>query len=106
MDKGEVSWENWRFRFGVDPRVGSVLNLVRYKDGDMLRSVMYEGSLSEMYVPYMDPDEWWNSRAFIDAGEFLLGGLFKPLGADDCPEHAQFFSGLVPSEQGTPVLTP
>jgi primary-amine oxidase len=106
IDKGEVSWQNWRFRFRVDPRVGPVLNLVRYKDGDMLRSVMYEGSLSEMYVPYMDPDEWWNSRAFIDAGEFLLGGLFKPLGADDCPEHAQFFSGLVPSEQGTPVLTP
>lgn len=106
INKGEVSWMNWLFRFRVDPRVGPVLNLVRYKDSDKLRSVMYEGSLSEMYVPYMDTDEWWSSRAFLDAGEFLLGGLFKPLGADDCPAHAQFFSGIVPSEQGTPVLTP
>ena len=106
IDQGEVNWQNWRFRFRVDPRVGPVLNLVRYQDGDRLRSVMYEGSLSEMYVPYMDLDEWWNSRAFLDAGEFLLGGLFKPLGSDDCPAQAKFFNGIVPSELGTPVLTP
>ncbi len=106
IENGEVVWQNWHFRFRLDPRVGPVLNLVKYQDGDKLRSVMYEGSLSEMYVPYMDPEEWWNSRTFLDAGEFLMGGLIKPLGADDCPEHAQFFSGLVPSDAGTPVLEP
>lgn len=57
IDKGEVVWQNWHFRFRLDPRVGAVINLVRYQDGDRLRSVMYEGSLSEMYVPYMDPEE-------------------------------------------------
>ncbi len=85
IDKGEVVWQNWHFRFRLDPRVGPVINLVRYQDGDRLRSVMYEGSLSEMYVPYMDTDEGWDSRAFVDAGEFLLGGLIKPVGPDDCP---------------------
>jgi primary-amine oxidase len=106
IDKGEVVWQNWHFRFRLDPRVGPVINLVRYQDGDRLRSVMYEGSLSEMYVPYMDPDEGWNSRAFVDAGEFLLGGLIKPVGLDDCPAHAQYFTGLVPSDAGAPVLKP
>lgn len=106
IHNGEVSWQNWRFRFRLDPRVGPVINLVRYQDGDKLRSVMYEGSLSEMYVPYMDTDTGWNSRAFLDAGEFLLGGLIKPVGADDCPAHAQYFTGIVPSDQGTPVLKP
>ncbi len=106
IDKGEVVWQNWHFRFRLDSRVGAVLNLVRYQDGDKLRSVMYEGSLSEMYVPYMDPDKGWNWRAFLDAGEFLQGGLIKPVGADDCPAHAQFFTGIVPSDNGTPVLRP
>src|SRR5882757_8955676 len=92
IDKGEVSWQNWRFRFRLDPRGGPVVGLVRFQDGDKLRSVMYEGSLSEMYVPYMDPDEGWNSRAFLDAGEFLLGGLIKPVGPDDCPGRAQYFA--------------
>ena len=35
-----------------------------------MRSVMYQGSLSELYVPYMDPSNGWNNRVFIDAGEF------------------------------------
>lgn len=106
IDKGEIIWQNWHFRFRLDPRVGPVINLVRYQDGDKLRSIMYEGSLSEMYVPYMDSVEWWNSRAFLDAGEFLLGGLIKPVGPDDCPAHAQYFTGIVPSDQGAPVLKP
>jgi primary-amine oxidase len=106
IDKGEVSWQNWRFRFRLDPRVGPVVNMVRYQDGDKLRSILYEGSLSEMYVPYMDPDEGWNSRAFLDAGEFLLGGLIKPVGPDDCPQRAQYFTGFAPTDKGVPVLKP
>jgi primary-amine oxidase len=104
--KGEVSWQNWRFRFRLDPRVGPVVNMVRYQDGDRLRSVLYEGSLSEMYVPYMDPEEGWNSRAFLDAGEFLLGGLIKPLGPDDCPDTAEYFAGYAPADHGAPIRKP
>src|SRR6201999_331265 len=106
IDNGEVVWQNWHFRFRLDPRVGPVINLVRYQDGDRLRSVMYEGSLSEMYVPYMDTDAGWDSRAFVDAGEFLLGGLIKPVGPDDCPPNAEYFTGLAPSDKGAPVLRP
>src|SRR5215475_10444830 len=106
INNGEVVWQNWHFRFRLDSRVGAVLNLVRYQDGEKLRSVMYEGSLSEMYVPYMHPDPGWSWRAFLDAGEFLLGGLIKPVGPDDCPAQAQYFSGIVPSDKGTPVFEP
>ena len=106
IDHGEIAWQNWRFRFRLDPRVGTVLNMVSYQDGNRLRSVMYEGSLSEMYVPYMDVGQWWSTRAFLDAGEFLLSGLIKPVGPDDCPAHAQYFTGVIPSDKGTPVLTP
>jgi primary-amine oxidase len=98
ITKGEVSWQNWHFRFRLDPRVGPVVNMVRYQDGEKLRSVLYEGSLSEMYVPYMDPEEGWNSSAFLDAGEFLLGGLIKPVGPDDCPDTAEYFFGYAPTD--------
>lgn len=106
ITKGEVAWQNWHFRFRLDPRVGPVVSMVKYQDGDRLRSVMYEGSLSEMYVPYMDPDEGWNSRAFLDAGEFLLGGLIKPVGEDDCPSNGQYFAGYAFTDKAAPIIKP
>ncbi len=33
ISKGEVSWQNWHFRFRLDQRVGAVVNMVRYQDG-------------------------------------------------------------------------
>jgi len=106
LNKGEVSWQNWRFRFRIDPRVGPVLNLVRYEDGGRLRSVMYEGSLSELYVPYMDPSNGWNNRVFIDAGEFYSAvGVLQPLHPGlDCPANAAYFDGLTVGEHGAPKI--
>jgi primary-amine oxidase len=108
---GEVTWQNWHFRFRLDPRVGPMVNLVSYQDGDKRRSVLYEGGLSEMYVPYQDPEETWNSHVFLDAGEYFLntgsGGIIKPLLAGvDCPSYATFFSGTFYHENGTPYIRP
>jgi primary-amine oxidase len=107
IKNGEVSWQNWRFRFRVDQRVGPVLNLVRFEDGGRTRSVMYEGSLSELYVPYMDPSNGWNNRVFIDAGEFYSGiGLLKPMRPGlDCPANATYFDGLSAGEHGAPKIS-
>jgi Cu2+-containing amine oxidase len=33
LDGQEVSWQNWKFHFRIDPRRGIVLSLVRYSDG-------------------------------------------------------------------------
>lgn len=102
---GEVRWQNWRFRVRLDPRVGPVINLVRFDDGTNLRSILYEGSLSELFVPYMDPAAGWATRIFIDAGEFFQGGVLRPLReVADCPANATYFDGLVPDEHGIPVL--
>ena len=108
---GEVNWQNWKFRFRLDPRVGPVVNLVTYNDGTKDRSVLYEGELSEMYVPYQDPEETWNSHVFLDAGEYFIntgsGGIIKPLLAGvDCPTYATFFSGTFFHENGTPYIRP
>jgi primary-amine oxidase len=103
---GEVNWQNWRFRFRLDPRVGAIINLAGIRDGDRFRSVLYEGSLSELYVPYMDPANGWATRVFIDAGEFYsVSGVLKPLRPEvDCPQNAVYIDGLAPDDHGFPVL--
>ena len=107
IEKGEISWQNWLFRFRIDPRVGTVLNLVRFTDKGRPRSILYEASVSELYVPYMDTATGWNNRAFIDAGEFYASaGFLKPLRPGlDCPVGATWFDGLATGETGTPKLT-
>jgi primary-amine oxidase len=104
IDKGEIIWQNWHFRLRLDSRVGPVLNLVSFQDGSRLRSILYEGSFSEMYVPYMDTDEGWNSRSFLDAGEFTRDGLLREIDTDDCPANAHFISGLSTTDTGTPLF--
>ena len=104
---GEVSWQNWHFRVRLDPRVGPVLNLVRFDDSGSLRSVMYEASVSELFVPYMDPADGWATRIFSDAGEFFAGGVLKRLREGlDCPSNAAYLDGLTPNDKGTPMLRP
>ena len=84
--------------------------MVGIEDKGKLRSVMYEGSLSEMYVPYQDPEETWNSHVFLDGGEYFMNtgiGLIKPLVAGiDCPDYATFFSGFFFKEDGSPFERP
>jgi primary-amine oxidase len=111
LKDGEIGWQNWHFRFRLDPRVGPVVNLVTLNDGGKTRSVMYEGNMSEMYVPYQDPEETWNSHVFLDAGEYFTntgsGGIIKPLQPGvDCPSYATFLSGTFFRENGTPYIRP
>jgi len=111
INDGEVSWQNWHFRFRLDPRIGPVINLVSYEDAGKRRSVLYEGSLAEIYVPYQGPDESWKGRVFMDLGESYAsagtGGILKPLQAGvDCPVYASFFSGTFFRNDGTPYVRP
>jgi primary-amine oxidase len=105
INDGEVSWQNWHFRFRLDSRVGPVVNLVSIEDGGKRRSVLYEGMLSELFVPYMDPTLGWSHRSFIDAGEFYPGGVLQTLREGlDCPTNAVYFDGLSSNEKGNPVF--
>jgi primary-amine oxidase len=107
VNDGAVSWQNWKFRVRLDPRLGPVLNLVRLEDGGRERSVMYEGSMSELFVPYMDPAASWATRVFVDAGEFYPGGILRMLqDGVDCPTNAEYIDGLASNEHGIPILLP
>ena len=99
----EVSWQRWRFHFRIDPRLGLVISLVRYDDKGSLRSILYQGSLSELFVPYMDPDPGWYFRTYMDAGEYGVGKFAVPLKPRvDCPPTAVYVDAAFADDQGAP----
>ncbi len=105
LDGYQVRWQNWRFHLRPDQRVGVVLSLVRYQPAPpaAARSVLYQGYLSEIFVPYMDPSFAWYRRNFIDIGEFVAGGLAKSLlRGRDCPDHAVYVDTLISGGNGRP----
>ena len=97
----EVEWRNWSFHIRADRRAGAIMSLVKFKDGDKKRLIAYQMNISEMFVPYMDPDPTWETRTYLDAGEFGLGYLVSSLKPGvDCPNSAFFVDLLYPSDRG------
>jgi primary-amine oxidase len=100
-DGNVVTWDRWRFHVRTDPRLGLVLSTVAYRDNDRWRSVMYQGSLSEIFVPYMDPGEGWYHWTYLDLGEYTSSGFASTLHpGTDCPAHAAYFDLVMADERG------
>jgi primary-amine oxidase len=107
IDGHEITWGNWRFHARIDGRVGTVISLARWQDQAALRSVLYQGYLSEMFVPYMDADYGWYSRTYFDTGEYGAGTMATPLKAGvDCPATAAFLPATFGDDKGEPITTP
>ncbi len=109
LDGQQVSWQNWKFQFRVDPRRGIVLSTVRYTDGGKDRSVMYQGSLSELFVPYMDPNDPWNYQGYFDLGTYPsnFGGVASALEPGvECPANGVYFNSVVVTDKGRPRERP
>jgi primary-amine oxidase len=103
IDNNTLKWQDWEMHFRVEQQNGLILSNVTFQDGEEKRSVLYQGAVSELFVPYMDPSEEWYSRTFIDAGEFGLGGsLSSLLRGADCPDNATLLDVVLPSIKGQP----
>ena len=103
VDGHVVAWQKWQFHFRIDPRLGLVVSMVRYDDNGRKRSVLYQGSLSELFVPYMDPDVGWYFKTYMDAGEYGIGKLVAQLEPGlDCPPNALFFDAVFADDWGDP----
>jgi primary-amine oxidase len=105
LNGNEVSWQNWKFHFRMDARRGLVISRVRYVDGDKERSVMYQGSLSELFVPYMDAADPWNYQGYFDLGTYpsIFGGIASSLEPGvECPLYAKYFDSYVVTDKGAP----
>ena len=105
LDGQQVNWQNWAFQFRMDARRGLVISRVRYKDGDRERSVMYQGSLSELFVPYMDAADPWNYQGYFDLGTYpsIFGGIASSLEPGvECPLYATYFNSYVVTDKSAP----
>lgn len=92
VDGQVVTWQNWSFHFRMDRRAGLVVSLAGF-DG---RPVMYQGYLSELYVPYMDPAVDMFFRTFMDVGEYGFGLLATSLAkGSDCTDNAAYFPAVL-----------
>jgi primary-amine oxidase len=101
----EIAWQKWRFRYSMHPREGLVLHTIGYEDDGKTRSVLYRASLSEMVVPYGDPDENWRWRAAFDVGEYSVGRLASPLEPRlDAPENAVLLDATFADDEGKPYV--
>ncbi|MFQ5967030.1 MAG: tyramine oxidase [Acidimicrobiia bacterium] len=103
VDDHEVRWQGWQFHYRLDPRLGLIVSLVTYNDSGDTRSILYQGSLSEIFIPYMDPDVGWFFRTYLDAGENGVGRLAVVLQPGlDCPTNAVFFDASFADDTGAP----
>ena len=107
FEEGRFVWDMWRFHLRADLRPGTVLSMVEARDGVRWRSVAYQMHLSEIFVPYMDPDQSWYWRTYMDSGEYGFGTFLSPLRSGvDCPPHGRFLSLTMPKDDGEPIQLP
>ena len=100
-----VEWDNWTLHYRLEKRSGLVVSTVGYRDGDNVRPILYQGAVSELFVPYMDPNGHWYSRTFMDGGEYGFGANATPLTAGyDCPSASVLLDALVPDDAGAPLV--
>lgn len=99
----ELRWQNWSFRFTLHPREGPVLYQVGYEEDGKTRPVLYRASLSEMLVPYGDPDSNWSFRNAFDEGEYGIGRMAGPIEPlRDAPANAVFVDADFADDRGKP----
>lgn len=103
----EVRWQKWRFRFTMHPREGLVLHTVGYEDAGRIRSILHRASLSEMVVPYGDPETNWRWRSAFDVGEYSVGRLASSIEPKtDAPENALLLDATFAGDDGQPYVLP
>ena len=82
-----------------------MVSTVGYRDGNVVRPVLYQGAVSELFVPYMDPNGNWYSRTIMDGGVYGFGANATPLAPGyDCPETGVLLDALVPDDLGGPIV--
>lgn len=93
----------WEFHVRANYRSGNIISQIK-KDG---RSVLYQGFVSEVFVPYESPETDWYWRTYFDAGEYNLGFSALPLlPLNDCPQGAKYIDAIFADSDGNPYTTP
>ena len=76
-----IEWQNWSVHVGFNYREGIVLNNITYFDKaeSRVRPIFYRLSLSEMVVPYGNPEHPHHRKHAFDLGEYGGGYMTNSL---------------------------
>lgn len=98
-----LRWQNWSLRVGFNHREGMTLHTVRYRDGDVDRSVAHRMSFAEMVVPYRDSSVDHYRRTAFDIGEWGLGFMTTSLALGcDCLGEIRYLDAVLHNSKGEP----
>jgi primary-amine oxidase len=101
LDGWTVRWQKWAFHLGWESRAGTVISQVTFDEGGGPRSILYQGAIAEIYVPYQDPTEGWYYRTYMDQGDYGFGASASPLvTGTDCPASAIYVSPVIANAAG------
>ena len=107
VDGSQVSWQKWSFRVGYTRREGLVLHQVGYDDQGRTRPIINRASLSELVVPYGDPEEKNYRKNAFDVGEAGIGSLANSLTLGcDCLGQIYYFDAVLNNSRGEPMHIP
>jgi primary-amine oxidase len=103
----QVKWQNWSFVVGFNAREGLTLHHLRYRDKGRDRSILYRASLTEMVVPYADPNPTQARKNAFDVGEYGMGMCANSLRLGcDCLGHIHYFDAHLCDSRGKPLTIP
>jgi primary-amine oxidase len=104
-DGHEIRWQNWRFRWSFNAREGLVLHQIEWDDHGTVRPIVYRAALSEMVVPYGDPDPAHFWQGAFDLGDFGIGRGVNSLQLGcDCLGVIQYFDVVSHDDFGEPLV--
>ena len=102
VDGNAIAWQNWEFRVTVHPTNGLVLHQLGYRHEGELRSILHRAALSDMVVPYGDPDPMHCWKHVLDAGEASIGNCINSLTLGcDCVGEIRYLDHVTLNPNGT-----
>ncbi|OWM09623.1 tyramine oxidase [Mycolicibacterium peregrinum] len=103
LDGNLLRWQNWSLRIRFNHREGMTMHTVRYRDGDVDRSVAHRMSFAEMVVPYRDSSVDHYRRTAFDIGEWGLGFMTTSLELGcDCLGEIRYLDAVLHNSSGEP----
>ncbi|MBN9119257.1 MAG: primary-amine oxidase [Planctomycetes bacterium] len=104
LDGNSISWQKWNMVIGFNAREGLTLHHIRYRDGGRDRSILYRASMTEMVVPYADPNPTQVRKNAFDVGEYGMGMCANSLRLGcDCLGYIQYLDAHLCDSRGKPL---
>jgi primary-amine oxidase len=107
LNGNHISWQNWEFVIGFNAREGLTIHDLRYMDQGRKRPVLYRASLTEMVVPYGDPQPQQVRKNAFDVGEYGIGMCANSLRLGcDCLGYITYLDAHLCDSRGGALTIP